>query len=116
MLTARANENDMLHGFSVGVDDFVKKPFNKNELEARVRALPRRANNNNGDAVSYIMSYEDSVLEIDLTTQTVKSIMRLWNLHLGNTVCWLVWYASRARSSPSVNWRGKCGGSLFQAT
>ena len=30
MLTARANANDMLHGFNVGVDDFIRKPFNKN--------------------------------------------------------------------------------------
>src|SRR5512135_2490372 len=43
MLTARANEKDLLHAFSLGVDDFVKKPFNKNELEARVRALLRRS-------------------------------------------------------------------------
>ncbi|GAB1469188.1 response regulator transcription factor [Chloroflexota bacterium] len=72
MLTARTNENDMLHGFSVGVDDFIKKPFNKNEFEARVRALLRRSNDRNKRPVSYILSYEDSVLKIDLSTQTVK--------------------------------------------
>jgi two-component system KDP operon response regulator KdpE len=72
MLTARTGENDMIRGFNVGVDDFVKKPFNKNELEARVRALLRRSNHNNDDVDSYILSYEDSVLEIDLPSQTVK--------------------------------------------
>lgn len=71
MLTARSNENDMLHGFSVGADDFVKKPFHKNELEARVRALLRRANPESPDP-SYMVSYEDSHLEIDLTSQTVR--------------------------------------------
>jgi len=45
MLTARIHENDMLHGFYVGADDFLRKPFNKNELEARVRALLKRSNN-----------------------------------------------------------------------
>ena len=72
MLTARTNENDMLHGFSVGVDDFVKKPFNKNEFEARVRALLRRSNDRSKGPVPYILSYEDPVLKIDLSTQTVK--------------------------------------------
>ena len=72
MLTARSNESDMLHGFSVGADDFVGKPFRKNELEARVRALLRRSNVRKETVDSYIRSYEDSDLEIDLTSQTVK--------------------------------------------
>jgi two-component system KDP operon response regulator KdpE len=72
MLTARANANDMLHGFNVGVDDFLRKPFNKNELEARVRALLRRSNNQNSGETSYIDAYIDSVLEIDLSAKTVK--------------------------------------------
>lgn len=72
MLTARSNENDMLRGFSVGVDDFVRKPFNKNELEARVRALLRRSNGANASEPSYIHTYNDAVLEIDLACHTVK--------------------------------------------
>ena len=72
MLTARTNENDMMRGFSAGVDDFIRKPFNKNELEARVRALLRRTNNSNHVEATYIVSYSDSMLEIDLSTQTVK--------------------------------------------
>lgn len=72
MLTARTNENDMIHGFNVGVDDFVRKPFNKNELEARVRALLRRSNTVDRNCPSYIQSYVDQVLEVDLSNQTVK--------------------------------------------
>lgn len=73
ILTARTNENDMMHGFAVGADDFVRKPFNKNELEARVRALLRRSNNhNNHTENSYITSYRDDILEVDLATQTAK--------------------------------------------
>ena len=45
MLTARGNESDLLRGFNVGVDDFLGKPFRKDEFEARVRALLRRSNN-----------------------------------------------------------------------
>jgi two-component system response regulator ArlR len=71
MLTARPSENDMLHGFNVGVDDFLRKPFSKNELEVRVRALLRRSKNQNSGETSYITSYTDPVLEIDLSSETV---------------------------------------------
>ena len=72
MLTARIHENDMLHGFNVGADDFLGKPFSKNELEARVRALLRRSNNKSSDKFSNITAYIDPVLEISLLFKTVK--------------------------------------------
>jgi two-component system KDP operon response regulator KdpE len=43
MLTAKAQEVDMLHGFDVGADDYLTKPFSAKELIARVRAVMRRA-------------------------------------------------------------------------
>jgi len=42
MLTAKAQENDVLRGFEAGADDYLTKPFNAKELVARVRALLRR--------------------------------------------------------------------------
>ena len=41
MLTARAEEADLLVGLAVGADDYVTKPFSPRELVARVRALLR---------------------------------------------------------------------------
>lgn len=82
MLTARPHPNDMLHGFRVGVDDFLRKPFNKDELEARVLALLRRSNNLNSGETSYINGYSDSVLEIDLSTKIVKLKGNLVDLSL----------------------------------
>lgn len=72
MLTARTYENDLVHGFTVGVDDFLRKPFSKNELEARIRALLRRSSLSTPEEPSYITSYIDPVLEINLTDATVK--------------------------------------------
>jgi DNA-binding response OmpR family regulator len=72
MLTARVNENDMLRGFNAGVDDYLGKPFRPSELEARVGALLRRANNQNSAETSFINAYTDSFLEINLSSKTVK--------------------------------------------
>ncbi len=43
MLTARADEDDKVKGFEVGVDDYVTKPFSPKELVARIKAVIRRA-------------------------------------------------------------------------
>lgn len=42
MLTARAEEIDLVMGLEVGADDYLTKPFGMRELLARVRALLRR--------------------------------------------------------------------------
>ena len=43
MLTARDQLDDKVTGFNAGADDYLVKPFDMEELEARVRALIRRA-------------------------------------------------------------------------
>ncbi len=42
MLTAKAQDADLLRGFDVGADDYLTKPFNAKELIVRVRAVLRR--------------------------------------------------------------------------
>lgn len=42
-LTAKDTEEDLLHGFSVGADDYISKPFSLQEVLARVKAVLRRA-------------------------------------------------------------------------
>ena len=42
MLTARAEEEDRVHGLELGADDYLTKPFSPRELIARIRAVLRR--------------------------------------------------------------------------
>ena len=42
MLTARGEERDELQGFSLGVDEYISKPFSPKILVARVEAILRR--------------------------------------------------------------------------
>jgi DNA-binding response OmpR family regulator len=72
MLTARAHENDVLHGFNVGASDYLRKPFSKDELGARVRVLLKRSTNQNFGEPLSITAYTDPVLEINLSYKIVK--------------------------------------------
>jgi two-component system response regulator MprA len=63
MLTARDAIDDRVSGLDAGADDYLVKPFALDELNARVRALLRRAFPTNGDER---LAYED--LELDLGT------------------------------------------------
>ena len=66
MLTARDTLEDKLTGFDVGADDYLLKPFDLEELSARLKALIRRTQ---GKGVSQKLQVSDLVL--DQNTQTV---------------------------------------------
>ena len=49
MLSARGEEYDKIHGFEVGIDDYVVKPFSVKELMMRVQAILNRRGINVSD-------------------------------------------------------------------
>ncbi|MDX6466565.1 MAG: hypothetical protein QOI27_1605 [Gaiellaceae bacterium] len=63
MLTARGDELERVRGLQAGADDYVVKPFGKQELVARVQALLRRAAQT--PAQEEQDTYADSYLAID---------------------------------------------------
>lgn len=54
MLSARGEEYDKIHGFELGIDDYVVKPFSPKVLMLRVNAIIKRSiANSNHDKVSF---------------------------------------------------------------
>jgi two-component system KDP operon response regulator KdpE len=69
MLTAKAQETDVLHGFDVGADDYLTKPFSAKELVARVKAVLRRTQRPEEMVTATLTCGE---LEINFARRTVK--------------------------------------------
>ncbi len=66
-LTARDAENDMLTGFNLGADDYIIKPFSIKELQARVKAVLKRAKVSPAEVASTLLNM--GKLAIDLETK-----------------------------------------------
>jgi len=67
MLTARTQELERVRGLASGADDYVAKPFGRQELLARVQALLRRT----GGKSEITESYRDDFVEIDYPQRRV---------------------------------------------
>lgn len=68
MLTARAEESDIVVGLELGADDYVAKPFSWNEVRARLRALLRRGGQRvaSGDEASSDLAQSEPITVGDL--------------------------------------------------
>jgi DNA-binding response OmpR family regulator len=67
MLTARTQELERVRGLASGADDYVPKPFGRQELLARIQALLRRS----GGKAEVTRSYRDVFVEIDYPQRRV---------------------------------------------
>lgn len=88
MLTAKGEIEDRIMGFELGADDYLVKPFSPRELVARVKALLRRSQSDQGSARE-LMEYGDLTIdlsghkvlikgeEIDLTASEFKLLTTL---------------------------------------
>jgi len=70
MLTALGTTDDKLEGFDAGADDYMVKPFDIRELEARIRVLLKRKNPESRESQIKEVNYAD--LYVNLSTKTVS--------------------------------------------
>lgn len=76
MLTAKSQSKDKLRGFSLGIDDYVTKPFDPDELMARVKTILKRYSINSSNVVKigdvifdgdkYEVTYQDQIIHLPL--------------------------------------------------
>ena len=69
MLSARGEEYDRIHGFELGVDDYVVKPFSPRELMMRVSAVLKRSQASQATPAREVYKYEG--LTVDFTARMV---------------------------------------------
>ena len=72
MLTAKGEQSDRITGLEAGADDYVCKPFDPNELVARIKAVLRRTESI--ETVSGVIEYENISLDITNYKLTVKGV------------------------------------------
>ncbi len=92
VLTSNSLIDDKVTMFDLGADDYVTKPFDMREVEARVIALSRRREKN-----------IEEVIEFDWYTLEVgKKILRKWIMIIGlsNKEYWIVEYLARNKGYP----------------
>lgn len=70
MLSALGEEYDKIHGFDVGVDDYVVKPFSSKELMMRIHAILKRTHPNAGKEDK--MTVDQMVIDFSARTVTIK--------------------------------------------
>lgn len=70
-LSARGEEYDKIHGFELGVDDYMVKPFSPRELMMRVQAVLRRSKTGTGNGKAHECVQLEGML-VDFTARHVS--------------------------------------------
>ncbi len=78
LLTAKDAVDSRVEGLNTGADDYLTKPFNFEELVARMRAILRRLNNSTSAEKSHILQVGD--LQLNTATHEVTRAGRLIDL------------------------------------
>ncbi|MCI8394401.1 MAG: response regulator transcription factor [Bacilli bacterium] len=72
MLSARGEEFDKLHGFDIGIDDYVTKPFSPKELVARIKAITKRNEKNSNIFQFGDLRLDDIAHEVKIENQIIN--------------------------------------------
>ena len=71
MLSARGEEYDKIHGFELGSDDYVVKPFSPKELMMRVGAVIKRSGKGDDSNKNDVFTYKGLVVDFSARTVTI---------------------------------------------
>lgn len=71
-LTARSSIDDIVKGFDIGANDYLRKPFKMRELIVRIRALLRRRGNGSADAAPTVKSIRLGRYSFDNVANTLS--------------------------------------------
>jgi two-component system KDP operon response regulator KdpE len=72
ILSARSDDLDKIQGLNMGADDYLAKPFNPNELIARIEAVSRRISQGHKSKMLGTLTVNDVILDFQSHNCTVK--------------------------------------------
>jgi len=107
-LTARSQEEDKIQGLTIGVDDYITKPFSIDELDLRIKNLLNRINKVQNETHQkdvytlgqYTFNYPDQILSFQGSerklTKKEAALLRLLCIHKGevlqrNSILRIIW-------------------------
>ncbi|UTW65275.1 response regulator transcription factor [bacterium SCSIO 12643] len=107
-LTARSQEEDKIEGLTIGVDDYITKPFSIDELDLRIKNLLNRINKVQNETHQkdvytlgqYTFNYPDQILSFQNNerklTKKEAALLRLLCIHKGevlqrNSILRIIW-------------------------
>lgn len=71
MLTARSEKSDVINGLKIGADDYIVKPFDEEELIARIEAVLRRNSKNEQEVHFNGLTLKPDSFELTFHTNTI---------------------------------------------
>ena len=89
LVTAKGDDYDRVMGLDIGADDYIVKPFNGDEVMARVRAVLRRMGRSESTEEKKILNISDLTVNIETYTvyvgaeklpMTKKEVETMWIL------------------------------------
>ncbi|MDQ3016876.1 MAG: response regulator transcription factor [Bacteroidota bacterium] len=79
-LTARSLKEDMLHGFALGAEDYIRKPFDRDELICRIQVMLRRQDVSENDSFNACSKFSIGEYLFDYSKQELSYQEEVWRM------------------------------------